>query len=410
MKGMFGATTYVAIDIGTTKICVLVAQAQEQGGLEIIASSKTPSYGLKKGVVVDIDKTVESIKTAIAEAEFIAGHPIDKAVIGISGSHISSINSFGTVPIKKIQVTSVDVTNVLQAARAVPLPQGQQVLHVMPQYFTIDGSEPITNPIGMSGVRLEATVHIITASVSSIQNLVNCCRMAGVEVSDIVLEQVASALAVLSRDERELGVGVLDIGGGTSDFAVYQQGTIRHTHVIPVAGNHFTNDIAIGLQTTVEEAIRIKEQFGAAMHDHYREVMNVSCKHVGSNEVQVISQRMLVEIINARAMELFSILEGTISTCKLRRLMTTGLVLTGGGSLLPEIATLASAVFQMPVRIGAPTLQKNIAAIINSPIYATGYGLLLYAMQARQGQFEQLQGTTLSRVFHAMKSLLTDFL
>ncbi|MCL4379922.1 cell division protein FtsA [Candidatus Dependentiae bacterium] len=410
MKGMFGITTHVAIDIGTTKISVLVAEKKDDGSIEITASSKTPSHGLKKGVVVDIEKTVESIKTAIAEAEFIAGHPIDKAAIGISGSHIHSLNSHGAVPIKKRQISPLDITNVLQAAKAIAVPEGQQIIHVMPQFYTIDGSEPIIQPLGMAGIRLEALVHIITASVASVQNLVHCCQRAGVQVSDIVLEQIASALAVLSPDERELGVGVLDIGGGTADFAVYQHGTIRFTKVIPVAGNHFTQDIAVGLQTTVEEALRIKEQFGSAISFAGMTDVQITCKQVAGFHTQVINQQTLVNIIQPRAEELLHIVQQTIEANKLQRIMTTGLVLTGGGSLLPGLVPLASSILGMPVRIGMPAQQKNIASLISSPIYATGYGLLLYNMQTRQGQFEQLQGTTVSRVFHAMKSLLTDFL
>lgn len=410
MKGMFGMTTHVAIDIGTTKISVLVAQKKDDGGIEITASSKTPSFGLKKGVVVDIEKTVESIKTAIAEAEFIAGHPIDRAAIGISGSHIFSLNSHGAVPIKKRQVSELDMANVLQAAKAISIPEGQQIIHVLPQFYTIDGSEPILQPLGMAGIRLEALVHIITASVASAQNLVHCCQRAGVQVSDIVLEQIASALAVLSQDERELGVGVLDIGGGTADFAVYQNGTIRFTKVIPVAGNHFTNDVAVGLQTTLEEALRVKEQFGSALYTPDMYHREFTCQQVAGIHTQTLSQQMLIDILQPRAQELIGIVQEIIATNQLHRIMRTGLVLTGGGSLLPGLVPLASSMLSMPVRIGMPATQKNIASLINSPVYATGYGLLLYSMQTRQGQFDQLQGTTVSRVFHAMKSLLTDFL
>jgi len=264
MKKIFTNKLVTAIDIGTTKICVLIGHKLEEGHVEVLGVGRVPSEGLRKGVVCDIAKAARSISKAVKEAELMAGTTIESAVIGISGAHISSRNAYGAVPLEKGEVSQEDITKVIAAAKAVPLSEGQKVLHVLPQFYSVDGQDRLTDPIGMHGIRLEAQVHIISGAVSSVQNLVKCCEMAGVKVSDVVLEQLASALAVLNDDERELGVGMLDIGGGTADLAMYQKGSIRHTMVVPIAGNHFTNDLAIGLRTTVKDAERIKREYGIA--------------------------------------------------------------------------------------------------------------------------------------------------
>jgi len=411
MNKVFSDNIIVSIDIGTTKICVLVAKQNARGEIEIIGIGKSPSHGLRKGVVVDIAKTVDSIKEAVKEAEFVSGHIIENVAVGVSGSHIQSFNSHGAVPIKKGEVREYDVTNVIAAAKAIPIPEGQQVLHVLPQYFSIDSQERIHNPRGMHGIRLEAQVHIITGSIASVQNIIKCCELSGVKVTDIVLEQLASADAVLSEDERELGVGVLDIGGGTSDFAIYQRAGIRHTMVLPIAGNHFTNDLAIGLQTTLSDAERIKQNYGIAVAGMLGEFENyeIEIEMVQGNLKHSIQRASLVNIIKPRAHELLSIVNEEVRKYNLRPIMTTGLVLTGGGSLLKGMRELAQDIFKMPVRIGVPKTNNILPESLNNPMYATGYGLLLHILKSRNSTINSLTGPLASRIFFRMKSWVSDF-
>lgn len=401
---------YVSIDIGTTKICVLVAKKIDRDNVQIIGIGKHPSDGLKKGVVVDIAKTVISIKEAVKEAEFVSGHTIETAVIGISGSHINSFNSNGAVPIKRKKVNSYDIANVIAAARAVPIPQGQQILHVLPQYYIIDGQDKIRDPLEMHGVRLESQVHIITGSVASVQNLVRCCEMAGVKVVDIVLEQLASADAVLSSDERELGVAVLDIGGGTSDFALYQNNSIKHTMVLPIAGNHFTNDVAIGIHATINDAERIKQKYGAACLDLLiNPDEEIEIDVVNGLEKAIIARSYLVKIIQPRAKELLTLVYKDVEKYNLKPFMTTGLVLTGGGSLLKGMRELAQEIFQVPVRIGSPKTDYVALESLNSPIYATGYGLLLHTIKKENSSLDSINGPMAAKIFFKMKAWVSDF-
>ena len=301
MKKIFTNKLVTAIDIGTTKICVLIGHKLEEGHVEVLGVGRVPSEGLRKGVVCDIAKAARSISKAVKEAELMAGTTIESAVIGISGAHISSRNAYGAVPLEKGEVSQEDITKVIAAAKAVPLSEGQKVLHVLPQFYSVDGQDRLTDPIGMHGIRLEAQVHIISGAVSSVQNLVKCCEMAGVKVSDVVLEQLASALAVLNDDERELGVGMLDIGGGTADLAMYQKGSIRHTMVVPIAGNHFTNDLAIGLRTTVKDAERIKREYGIACDELLFEDKEITVEMVQGGKTRLVNQREIVSILGPRA-------------------------------------------------------------------------------------------------------------
>ncbi len=400
----------VSLDVGTTKMCVLVANQLDNRCLEIIGVGKAPSDGLRKGVVVDIAKTVHSIKTALKEAELMAGFTIDAANVGISGGHIQSINSHGMVPITKGEVREQDINNVLAAAKAIPLEQGYQILHVLPQYFIIDGRDRIQDPRGMHGVRLEVQAHIILGALASVQNLVTCCEMAGVKVTDLVLEQLASAHAVLSADERELGVGVLDIGGGTSDFAIYQNGSIRHTMVLPVAGNHFTNDIAIGLRTTVRDAERIKKMYGLVSPALLEKDDLIEIEMVQGAQKQFAQLSDLVTIIHPRARELFSLVNANIDKHQLRHCMSTGLVLTGGGSLLTGMRELAQEVFEMPVRLGSPRVAYDLPETLDNPIYATAYGLLLDAVaKERNVLFSSGDAPLAKRALMRMKSWVSDF-
>jgi len=409
MAKVFSGRIITAIDVGTTKICVLVAQQVDKDHVEVLGVGKAPSDGLKKGVVVDVARTIESIKRAVKEAELMSGHAIETAYIGISGGHIKSINSNGAVPIKSGQVKTSDLENALAAAKAVQIAKGQQILHVLPQYFQIDGGDKLHDPTDMYGVRLEVQAHIITGSVASVQNLVNCCESAGLKVKDIILEQLASAVAVLSEDEMELGVGVLDIGGGTSDLALYQHGSIRHTMVLPVAGNHFTNDLAIGLRTTIKDAERIKTSHGVATDLLYEEDDIFEVEMAQGGQKKTVQRSELVRILEPRAYELLALVKKEIDSKGLRPLITSGIVLTGGGSLLEGMKELAQTVFECETRIGPPRLQFGIAESLDSPIYATGYGLLLKALKSNEAGLSDGSGPLIQKVFARMKSWIGDF-
>jgi len=409
MAKVFAGKIITSIDIGTTKICVLVASQLDKDNVEIIGVGKAPSDGLKKGVVVDVARTVKSIKNAVKEAEIMSGHTVESAYIGISGGHIRSVNSSGAVPIKTGQVRQSDIKNVLAAAKAVPMPEGQQILHVLPQYFLIDGGDRLHDPVGMHGIRLDVQAHIITGAITSVQNLVKCCEMAGVKVKDIILEQLASAAAVLSNDERQLGVGVIDIGGGTADLAVYQNGSIRHTMVLPVAGNHFTNDIAIGLRTTLDDAERIKKVHGTAFKKLICEDKSIEIEEVQGGAKRVVRLSDLVSIIQPRAQELLLIVHNEIESHNLQAFVTSGFVITGGGSLLKGLSDLAIDVFRAPVRIGPPRLHFGISESLDSPIYATGYGMLIYALKNQEHSINNISGPAIKRVFFRMKSWVSDF-
>ena len=409
MAKVFSDDITVAIDIGTTKICVLVAKVNNDD-IQIIGIGKAPSHGLKKGVVVDIPKTVQSIKEAIKEAEFISGQTIESACVGISGSHIQSFNSNGAVPIKKGGVVKeYDIANVITAAKAIAIPEGQQILHVLPQCFSIDAQEKIHNPLGMYGIRLEAQVHIITGSVASVQNIVRCCEMAGIKVTDIILEQLASADAVLSKDERELGVAVLDIGGGTSDFALYYNNSIRHTKVFALAGNLFTNDIAIGLRTTLNDAEQIKQNYGLALARLLGKDEQIEMEMAQGDLKQKINRSLLVNIIEPRAQELFLLLHHEIQKYNLKPFMTTGLVLTGGGALLKGMKEHAQEIFKIPIRVGSPKTNSVFPETLNNPIYATAYGLLLQNIKKQKQSINNFNGPMTAKIFFRMKSWISDF-
>jgi len=398
-----------AIDIGTTKICVLIARKMGDQ-IEIIGIGKSPSHGLSKGVVVDVAKTISSITHAVKEAEMMANMPIESAYIGISGAHISSINSSGVVPIKQGQIKQSDVDGVLDAAKAIAIPEGRQILHVLPQYFVIDGIDQVQDPIGMHGVRLEVQAHIIMGAVSSVQNLVNCCQSAGINVSDIILEQLASADAVLSEDERELSVGIIDIGGGTSDVAFYKNSAVRHTMVLPVAGNHVTTDIAIGLRITKIEAERIKKRYGFAIGSLIESEELIEVEMMQGEDLQVVRLSDLILIIESRMRELFSLVNNEIQTHQLQKFMTNGIVLTGGGSLLTGARELAEEIFDCPVRIGKPRVLFDLVETLQSPLYATGYGLLVHVMRNEKKVKMHLDEEPLTRrVFERMKMWVSDF-
>ena len=408
MKKVFADAFISAIDVGTTKICVLIGKQNSDGSIDIIGVGKVPSDGLRKGVVVDIAKTVKSIAAAVKEAELMAGVSIDEAVVGISGGHIQSRNAYGAAPIEKGAVTQHDIAQAIAAAKAVPLTEGQQILHVLPQFFSIDGNERLQDPLGMHGIRLEVQIHMITGSIASVQNLVTCCEQAGVKVSDIVLEQLASAQAVLSEDERELGVCMIDIGGGTSDVALYQRGSIRHTMVVPIAGSHFTNDLAMGLRLTLKDAERIKQEYGTThadvMHDYQIPV------ELAQGCSGIVSAQEVADILEPRANELLSIIYEEILGRNMMALLVSGVVLTGGGALLEGMDDIAETIFEVPVRIGIPNINQSNPEILAHPMYATGYGLLLYSIHKQSDALVSHDSTMIgSQLLIRMKSWVSDF-
>lgn len=407
--GMTGERVIVAIDVGTTKICVLVAHYMLDKSLQIIGIGRAPSHGVSRGVVVDIAQAVQSIKSAVKEAELMAGCTIDSAYVGISGAHIQSMNSSGMVPIKYGKVRREDVTAVLAAAQAVMIPEGHQILHVIPQHFSIDSQPKIKDPIGLHGVRLEAQVHIVTGSITAVQNLVSCCNLAGLQVTDLALEQIASAHAVLSDDERELGAALVDIGGGTSDFAVYQQGAIKYTKVLGIAGNHVTHDIALCLRTSLKDAERIKKEFGSSIISGKNNLM-FEAEMVHGHDKQQIALDELSAIIEPRIQELMQMIRKEIIQQQLEPHIPAGIIFTGGGSLIDGLASTAQSILQMPVRIGIPQVPHQFKQLLENPSYATGYGLLLNVIKnSENSTINALTGPLITRILWRMKSWISDF-
>lgn len=406
-KRLTPSNTLVAIDVGTTKICVLVAKKIDQHACEVIGIGRAVSHGLARGVVVDVAPAVHAIKAAIQEAELMAGCSIESAYIGISGAHIAAHQSTGMVPIKQGIIRESDVTRVVLAARAIPLPEDVQILHAVPQQFIIDGKHLVNDPLNMHGVRLECKAHIITGNVTLVKNLIMCCQAAGVKVRDVILEPIASAEAVLSDDEKELGIGLLDIGGGTSDFAIYQRGNIRHTKIIPIAGNLFTNDLALCLRTTREEAERIKKEYGTIKLTNNSQ--NISIKTIDNMDSRIISTHELTSILSARGNELLKILNKEITEFNLFSSMPAGLVITGGGALLEGLIQQAQEIIEVPVRLGNPRATLAFKQELSHPLYATGYGLLLYALKQEMVSLHG-QGATfpISRIFWKMKSWIAE--
>ncbi len=404
------ADLLVALDVGTTKISVLIAQKVANDGLSIVGIGKAPAYGVSRGVVVDIGQAVDSIKLAVKEAELMAGCKVEAACVGTAGAHIQSLTSQGMIPIKNGQIRSYDVSSVLAAARAVVLPEGQQILHVLPQYYTIDNTQRVTDPEGMFGVRLEAQVYIITGASASLQNLVRCCQTAGIQVTDLMLEPLASADAVLSPDERELGIGVLDIGGGTSDFAIYQQGTIRHTKIFPIAGNHITHDIALCLRTTLKDAERVKREYGTTLRNYFSADEQIEVEMVHGNEQTTVTPDEITRIIEPRVAELLMMVQTEIEQNNLEHLMPAGIVLTGGGAQLHGIQESAQIALKVPARIGTPHVPPMFKEALSHPMYATGYGLLLSALKKSQGApIYSLSGPAVSRIVTRVKAWVAEF-
>ena len=394
----------VGLDIGTSKIAAIVAEMRPEGGFEVIGMGSSPSRGLKKGVVVNIESTVNAIQRALEEAELMADCKIRDVWTGIAGSHIRSFNSHGMVAIKDREVAQSDVDRVVETAKAIPIPADQQILHVLNQEFVIDGQEDVREPLGMSGVRLEVKVHIVTGAVSAAQNIMKCVRRCGLEVNDLILQPLASAMAILSEDEKDLGVCLVDIGGGTSDIAVFTQGAIRHTAVIPIAGDQITNDIAMALRTPTKEAEEIKRRYGCALRELADPQEMVEVPGVGERSSKKMSRQTLAEVIEPRVEELYSLVQAELRRSGFEELLSSGIVITGGSAAMQGMVELGEEVFHMPVRLGLPSYAGGLSEVIRNPRYSTGVGLLLAGMsQHQRQQIEKMQSGSFKQIVGRMK-------
>jgi cell division protein FtsA len=375
----------VGLDIGTSKVNALVGEIKSDG-IEIIGLGVQPSLGLKRGVVVNIDATVDSIQRAVAEAEAMAGFPVRSVYTGIAGNHIKSLNSHGIVAIQNQEVTHSDIDRVIDAARAVAIPADQKILHILPQEFIIDTQEGIREPIGMSGVRLEAKVHMVTGAVSAAQNITKCIQRCGLEVAEIILEQLASSQSVLTEDEKELGVCLIDIGGGTTDIAIFTAGAIRFTSVIPIAGDQVTNDIAVALRTPTQSAEQIKRKYACAIAELVGAEEFVEVTSVGDRPGRTLARRALAEVVGPRYEELFHLVKTELHRSGFEEYLAAGIVLTGGAANVSGAVELAEKIFKLPVRLGNPQYINGNSELINNSMYATGTGLLLYGYQQQCDQ------------------------
>ncbi len=402
----------VGLDIGTTKICCIVGEIVE-GGLnpiiDIVGIGTAPSTGLRKGVVVNIDTTVESISKAVEEAELMAGVEISNVYVGIAGGHIKSFNSTGVVAVKDKEITANDVQRVIDAAKAVAIPMDREVIHIIPQEYIIDDQDGIREPVGMSGVRLETRVHIVTGAVSSAQNLIKCANKAGLNVAEIVLEPIASAEAVLSRDEKEIGTVLVDIGGGTSDVAIYREGAVVYTGVLAIGGNHVTNDVSIGLRAPQHEAEKVKIQYGCALASLVKPDEMMEVPGVGGRKPRTLARRHLAEIIEPRMEEAFLLLQREIMKSGFHDLLSGGVVITGGTTILEGTPELAEFVFEMPVKRGVPLEVGGLRDVVNSPKYSTGVGLLRYgAKQTTKAKYPIREKNIYDKIRGSMKTWIKD--
>lgn len=394
----------VGLDIGTSKIAAFVAEVQPGGGFEIIGLGSHPSRGLKKGVVANIETTVNAIQRTLEEVELMADCKINEVYTGIAGSHIRGFNSHGMVPIKDREVSEKDVERVMETAKAVNIPADQQILHILNQEFIIDGQEDVREPVGMSGIRLEVKVHIVTGAVSAAQNIVKCVHRCGLEVRDLILQPLASAMAVLSEDEKDLGVCLVDIGGGTTDIAVFTHGAIRHTAVIPIAGDQVTNDIAMALRTPTKNAEDLKCRYGCALRSMADTRDMIEVPDVGNRGARQLSKQTLAEVIEPRIEELYSMVQAELRRSGFEELLSSGIVITGGCASLRGMVELGEEIFHMPVRLGIPDYHGGLSEVIHTPRYATGIGLIMAGIeQMRHQQNTRMQGGSAKQVLAKMK-------
>ena len=398
----------VGLDIGTSKVVAIVGKRKMDGTIEVVGIGSHPSRGLKRGVVVNIETTVQAIQRAVEEAELMAGCRIHSVYAGIAGSHIKSLNSHGIVAIRDREVTQADIDRVIDAAQAVAIPADQKILHILPQEFVIDSQEGIKEPMGMSGVRLEAKVHLVTCAVNAAQNIEKCVKRCGLEVDDIILEQLASSHAVLTEDEKELGVCVVDIGGGTTDIAVFTGGAIRHTSVIPIAGDQVTNDIAMALRTPTQNAEEIKIKYACALTQLAGADETIKVPSVGDRPPRDLSRQALAEVVEPRYEELFTLVQSELRRSGFEDLIPAGIVITGGSSTMEGVVELAEEIFHMPVRLACPQAVSGMTEVVNNPIYATGVGLLIHGFrQMDLGRAPAMKGEDAPSLFERMKSWFT---
>jgi cell division protein FtsA len=401
----------VGLDIGTSKVCTVVGEMLDEGGVDVIGLGVAESRGLKRGVVVNLEAAVESIRKSIEEAELMAGVEIGTVHLGINGPHIKGFNSRGVVAVagKNREVTRDDVRRAIDAARAVSLPAGREILHVLPQDFVVDEQEGIGAPVGLTGARLEVNVHIVTGSATATQNLVACVNRAGVEVTDTVIGQLAAAEAVLTPDEKELGVAVLDVGGGTADLAIFERGSLWHTAVVAVGGDHFTNDIAVGLRTPIPEAEKIKRRSGCALSSMVDEEETIEVASVGGRRPRVMARRILSDILQPRAEEIFHLVWDEINKAGYEKSLNSGLVFTGGGSILDGLSEIAEQIFDLPIRRGSPAGVGGLTDHVANPAYATAVGLVLYAERHRAPEAARSGGGAFTRMVGRLRTVFKEF-
>ena len=402
----------VGLDVGTSKIAAIVGEALDDGGLDVIGIGVAESHGIRRGVVVNLEAAVESIKKAIEEAELTGGVEIDSVHLGLSAAHVKAFNSRGVVAVagKNREITSEDVRRAIDAAKAVALPSGREIVHVLPQDFVVDEQDGIGAPIGITGARLEVNVHVVTGSASSTQNIVACVNRAGVAVIDTLLEQLASAESVLTSDEKELGVALVDIGGGTTDYAIFERGSLWHTGVVALGGGHFTNDIAVGLRTPIPEAERTKRRAGCALAALVDEDETIEVASVGGRQPRVMARRILAEVLQPRAEEILHQLWDEIRHAGYERSLHSGIVLTGGGGILDGMPEIADQIFDLPIRRGCPVGVGGLTDHVNSPAFATAVGLVMYARRSQMMEHERSIGVgALSRVAGRLRGLFKEF-
>lgn len=395
----------VGLDIGTSKIVAIVAELQPEGTVKVIGLGQHISRGLKKGVVINIESTMQSIQRALEEAELMADCKINNVYTGIAGSHIKSLNSHGMVKIKDAEVSQLDVDRVIETARAIALPADQQILHILTQEFIIDGQEDVREPLGMSGMKLEVKVHIVTGAVAAAQNIVKCIKRCGIEVSDLILQPLASSLAVLTEDEKELGVCLVDIGGGTTDIAVFKQGSIRHTAVVPIAGDQMTNDVAVAFRTPTQSAEDIKVKYGCALRQlaDAREIIEVP--GVDGREAKQLSVQTLAEVLEPRIVELYELVLGELRRSGMEEMIASGIVITGGSAMMKGMVELGEEIFHMPVRMGLPRDVGGLSEVVSNPRYATAVGLVLMGKQQLERHISgQMESSSFGRLLEKMKS------
>ncbi len=395
----------VGLDIGTSKIVAIVGELQPEGTVKVIGLGQHISRGLKKGVVINIESTMQSIQRALEEAELMADCKINNVYTGIAGSHIKSLNSHGMVKIKDAEVSQMDVDRVIETARAIALPADQQILHILTQDYIIDGQEDVREPLGMSGMRLEAKVHIVTGAVAAAQNIVKCIKRCGIEVSDLILQPLASSMAVLTEDEKELGVCLVDIGGGTTDIAVFKQGAIRHTAVVPIAGDQMTNDVAVAFRTPTQSAEDIKVKYGCALRQLADSRETVEVPGVDGREPRQLSVQTLAEVLEPRVVELYEMVLNELRRSGMEEMIASGIVITGGSAMMRGMVELGEEIFHMPVRMGLPRYVGGLSEVVGNPRYATGVGLVLMGKQQLERHLTgQMESGSFGRMIEKMRS------